>query len=142
MVHCAIICLFLTQAVAQKWVKHAYCRQLQRMQLLLKSFLYWRGYGKQKKRGCIFHLLFSYIQLADKSSLTIWILWSVLGVLWPSKNTLKTHTMLLNFWLQTKMSHIFQMRYVKQLQNCGPSKFAVKKIGKTNRCIPAFKSLQ
>ena len=34
MVHCAIICLFLTQAVARKSVKHTYCRQLQWMQLL------------------------------------------------------------------------------------------------------------
>ena len=41
------------------------------------------------------------IQLADKSSRTIWILCYDLRVLWLAKNTFKWHAIPLGFWLQT-----------------------------------------
>ena len=52
------------------------------------------------------------IQLADKSSRTIWILWSDLGVIWPFKNTLKNHATPLSFWLQVDIDWNFNWAFI------------------------------
>ena len=60
------------------------------------------------------------------------LLWSEMRLVWESLNDIKSHTMLLSFWLQTGMNWIFQMRYcrtlyLKRLQNCRQSKLEFKK---------------
>ena len=67
---------------------------------------------------------------------SICILCSVLGVLWPTKITTKSHATPLALCVQTDMNYIFQMRYytfklVKSLQNYQTSKLEVKEKSST-----------
>ena len=57
-----------------------------------------------------------------KSSRTICILCSVLWVLWPNRNNLKSNAIILGFWLQIDIDWIFKWLFISQTPSSKSSK--------------------